>query len=250
MEGCCCSASLNGPLGWGLAEVWSGVMAGKELLPLLLACASCPAYSNVGRPPLARLQHRPEVLGREFGLRSIHRPALLGKWSCVSTQVYCSEALLLLCQCLTAVCLQVLWEETNGDAIITTGVGQHQMWAAQWYKYTEPRRCAPLCCMWPCSGGPVCRSPQLCLLRHVAPDCSDLAAHGPDCCSPALAGGHRLAASGPWASACQLPLAQLLRGTAQTRGGQRRCVCPAAGVWLSASLGLTSPLTTDSLDSA
>ncbi len=30
-------------------------------------------------------------------------------------------------------------EATSGEAIITTEVGQNQMWAAQWYKYTMPR---------------------------------------------------------------------------------------------------------------
>jgi acetolactate synthase-1/2/3 large subunit len=36
--------------------------------------------------------------------------------------------------------VQVLYELTQGDAIITTGVGQHQMWAAQFYRFNEPRR--------------------------------------------------------------------------------------------------------------
>ncbi|MEZ5405805.1 MAG: thiamine pyrophosphate-dependent enzyme [Verrucomicrobiia bacterium] len=31
------------------------------------------------------------------------------------------------------------YEMAKGDAIITTGVGQHQMWAAQYYDYNEPR---------------------------------------------------------------------------------------------------------------
>lgn len=33
-----------------------------------------------------------------------------------------------------------IYEMTKGDAIITTDVGQHQMWAAQMYKYKEPRQ--------------------------------------------------------------------------------------------------------------
>jgi acetolactate synthase-1/2/3 large subunit len=36
--------------------------------------------------------------------------------------------------------IKVLYELTKGDAIITTGVGQHQMWAAQFYRFDEPRR--------------------------------------------------------------------------------------------------------------
>ena len=35
--------------------------------------------------------------------------------------------------------METLYKVTNGDAIITTEVGQHQMWAAQFYKYTKPR---------------------------------------------------------------------------------------------------------------
>lgn len=36
--------------------------------------------------------------------------------------------------------MQRLYEITNGDAIITTEVGQNQMWAAQFYKYSRPRQ--------------------------------------------------------------------------------------------------------------
>jgi len=36
--------------------------------------------------------------------------------------------------------IQMLYELTKGEAIITTGVGQHQMWAAQYYKFKHPRQ--------------------------------------------------------------------------------------------------------------
>jgi acetolactate synthase-1/2/3 large subunit len=35
--------------------------------------------------------------------------------------------------------VRTLFELTKGDAIITTGVGQHQMWAAQHYNFAQPR---------------------------------------------------------------------------------------------------------------
>ena len=42
--------------------------------------------------------------------------------------------------------VKALAEETRGEATVVTGVGQHQMWAAQYYPYTRPRQ-------WATSGG-------------------------------------------------------------------------------------------------
>ncbi|QHW33288.1 biosynthetic-type acetolactate synthase large subunit [Paenibacillus rhizovicinus] len=42
--------------------------------------------------------------------------------------------------------IEMLYEESKGEAIVTTDVGQHQMWAAQFYKFNKPRS-------WVTSGG-------------------------------------------------------------------------------------------------
>ena len=42
--------------------------------------------------------------------------------------------------------IEALYQVSGGDCIVTTGVGQHQMWAAQFFKYTRPRQ-------WMTSGG-------------------------------------------------------------------------------------------------
>jgi len=42
--------------------------------------------------------------------------------------------------------IEKLWEVTKGDAFIASDVGQHQMWAAQYYRFDQPRR-------WVNSGG-------------------------------------------------------------------------------------------------
>ena len=36
--------------------------------------------------------------------------------------------------------VETLWEVTGGDAYVTSDVGQHQMWAAQFYRFDKPRR--------------------------------------------------------------------------------------------------------------
>jgi acetolactate synthase-1/2/3 large subunit len=36
--------------------------------------------------------------------------------------------------------IEMLYELTRGEAILTTGVGQHQMWAGQYYKFKFPRQ--------------------------------------------------------------------------------------------------------------
>ncbi|WP_042164167.1 biosynthetic-type acetolactate synthase large subunit [Paenibacillus gorillae] len=42
--------------------------------------------------------------------------------------------------------VEMIHDTTNGDAIVTTDVGQHQMWAAQYYNFNKPRS-------WVTSGG-------------------------------------------------------------------------------------------------
>src|SRR5690625_2712798 len=42
--------------------------------------------------------------------------------------------------------IEQVYEITKGEAIVTTDVGQHQMWAAQYYKFDKPHK-------WVTSGG-------------------------------------------------------------------------------------------------
>jgi len=42
--------------------------------------------------------------------------------------------------------VELVYEQTRGEAVVTTDVGQHQMWAAQYFTFNQPRR-------WVTSGG-------------------------------------------------------------------------------------------------
>ncbi|MEX0777263.1 MAG: biosynthetic-type acetolactate synthase large subunit [Phycisphaeraceae bacterium] len=67
--------------------------------------------------------------------------------------------------------IEELYKQTGGEALITTGVGQHQMWAAQFFRFSRPRQ-------WITSGGlgtmgygvPASIGAQLALMQSDTPD--------------------------------------------------------------------------------
>jgi acetolactate synthase-1/2/3 large subunit len=58
------------------------------------------------------------------------------QWQAVNCLEYDRESLLIKPQYV----IEQLYEVTKGDAYITSDVGQHQMWAAQYYHFDKPRR--------------------------------------------------------------------------------------------------------------
>jgi len=60
----------------------------------------------------------------------------IGEWAAVDCLKYDRESTVIKPQYV----IEKLWELTKGDAFITSDVGQHQMWAVQYYKFDKPRR--------------------------------------------------------------------------------------------------------------
>ncbi len=60
----------------------------------------------------------------------------IDEWRGVKSMVYKNSDLVIKPQYV----IEKLWEVTKGDAYVTSDVGQHQMWAAQYYKFDKPRR--------------------------------------------------------------------------------------------------------------
>ena len=73
---------------------------------------------------------RPDAQALSEWWEQIHR------WKSVDCLAYCDSDTLIKPQSV----LQKLYEVTNGDAYVTSDVGQHQMWAAQFYPFDKPRR--------------------------------------------------------------------------------------------------------------
>ncbi|WP_052185180.1 biosynthetic-type acetolactate synthase large subunit [Methylotenera versatilis] len=60
----------------------------------------------------------------------------IDEWRGVKSMVYKNSDILIKPQYV----IEKLWEVTKGEAYVTSDVGQHQMWAAQYYKFDQPRR--------------------------------------------------------------------------------------------------------------
>jgi len=60
----------------------------------------------------------------------------IAEWRTTAPLHYCQEPEGTLCP---QYVIEQLYEETGGEALITTEVGQHQMWTAQYYRFTHPR---------------------------------------------------------------------------------------------------------------
>jgi acetolactate synthase I/II/III large subunit len=60
----------------------------------------------------------------------------INEWRGVKSMVYKNSDTLIKPQYV----IEKLWEVTKGEAYVTSDVGQHQMWAAQYYKFDQPRR--------------------------------------------------------------------------------------------------------------
>lgn len=60
----------------------------------------------------------------------------IGEWRKVKSMVYTNSTEVIKPQFV----IEKLWEVTKGEAYVTSDVGQHQMWAAQYYKFDQPRR--------------------------------------------------------------------------------------------------------------
>lgn len=106
--------------------------------------AIIPIAADVGNA-ITRLNQRLEANPLQNGFESWHQQ--IDEWKANEPLRYDTQDE----QIVPQQAIQSLWELVRDrgmldDTIVTTGVGQHQMWAAQYWKFTQPR-------LWVTSGG-------------------------------------------------------------------------------------------------
>jgi acetolactate synthase-1/2/3 large subunit len=86
------------------------------------------------------LQHMIEIINSSTLSRNTEALAKwweqIDQWRSIKCLEYDRDSLLIKPQYV----IEQVYEVTNGDAYVTSDVGQHQMWAAQYYRFDQPRR--------------------------------------------------------------------------------------------------------------
>ena len=104
--------------------------------------ADVPIVGDVKEVLIDMLAQLAEIKERADATKIAKWWAQINEWKSIDCLAYDRESELVKPQYV----IETLHRLTHGDAFITSDVGQHQMWAAQFYKFNEPRK-------WVNSGG-------------------------------------------------------------------------------------------------
>lgn len=115
----------------------------RRIIHIDIDASSISKRVKVGMPIVGNIRHVLREMLALLDARGTHRLADISAWwrqiaqwrntNCLHYQA--SDSIIK-----PQYVIEQLWEVTGGDAFVTSDVGQHQMWAAQYYKFDQPRR--------------------------------------------------------------------------------------------------------------